>query len=76
MEKVTITANKLEDLIRTVKNMGIDTGSCSVFIKTANKNILKRYEKELLKNLTGIQFQIFDSLFISENIKAVFKLIN
>jgi hypothetical protein len=74
MEKVTITADKMEELIRTTKNMGICSGSCSVFIKTINKNILNQHKQELMKNFNGIKFQIFHSLFIPDNIKAVFNL--
>jgi len=74
MEKVTITADKMDDLIRAAKNMGIDTGSCSVFIKTSNKQVLPEYEQELFRNFQNIKFQFFDSLFISDNIKAVFTL--
>ena len=74
MKKVIIKADDLESLVRSVKNMGINSGQCDIYLKTPSKSFITWFEQQLRSNFKNIDFQVYNLIFQQDEIKAVLKL--
>ena len=74
MKKVTIKAKDPKDLIRAVKELGLENARCNLFIRTENDIDVNNLLSMIKNRLNNIDCHVKRTLTFEDNIKAVFEL--